>query len=92
MKEILVDANVLVSFFTDRNPDQQKKAEALFEAAADRELVLVFHTITITEMVFVLRNVYKIESQEIAQALRELWDLPGVIPVEEIAWERVLEL
>jgi predicted nucleic acid-binding protein len=92
LKEILVDANVLVSFFTDRNPDQQKKAEALFEAAADREHVLAFHTITIAEMVFVLRNVYKSEPREIAQALRELWDLPGVIPVEEVAWERVLEL
>ncbi len=92
MKEILVDANVLVSFFTDRNQDQQKKADALFEAAANREHVLALHTITITEMVFVLRNIYKRLPQEIAQALRELWDLPGVNPVEEIAWERVLDL
>lgn len=90
MREILVDANVLISFLTDRNEDQQKKAGALFQAAADREHILALHTLSIAEMVFVLRTLYKLPQPEIARNLGELLALPGVVPVEQVAWNLVL--
>jgi predicted nucleic acid-binding protein len=43
VKEILVDTNVLVSFLTDRNQEQQEKASVLFEGAADRRHRIVLH-------------------------------------------------
>ena len=92
MKEILVDTNVLVSFLTDRNQEQQEKAGALFEGAADRRHLLVLHTISIVEMVHVLGNLYKLSSEDVAGALEKLLAMPGVTPEAEISWSQVLAL
>ena len=91
MKEVLVDTNVLVSFFTDRNQEQQERADALFRAAASRELTLAVHAISISEMVYVLRNLYKVEPPKIAQAIRLLLAMPGVVAIGEVVWSLVLE-
>jgi predicted nucleic acid-binding protein len=91
VKEILVDTNVLVSFFTDRNQEQQERADALFRAAASRELTLAVHAISIAEMVYVLRNLYKVEPPKIAQAIRLLLAMPGVVAIGEVVWSLVLE-
>ena len=66
MKEILVDTNVLVSFLTDRDKDQQERAAELFLAAREREHSLILHSISISEAIYVLRNLYKVDPQEIA--------------------------
>jgi predicted nucleic acid-binding protein len=91
VREILVDTNVLVSFLTDRNEEQQAQAAALFDAAADQQHLLLLPTIAISEMVFVLANLYEFPPQAVASALRNLLALPGVAPAEEIAWNLVLE-
>lgn len=91
MREVLVDTNVLVSFLTDRNAEQQGKAVALFEAAADQQHLLILHTSSITEMVFVLSNLYEFSSQRVADALGKLLAMPGVAPVGEVAWKLVIE-
>lgn len=91
MREILVDTNVLVSFLTDRNEEQQQKAGALFEAAADQRHLLILHTISISEMVYVLGNLYGFPPKEVANALGRLLDLPGVATEAEVSWSRVIE-
>lgn len=91
MKEILVDTNVLVSFLTDRNAEQQEQASALFEAAAEQRHLLVLHTVSISEMVYVLGNLYRFPAQEVANALGKLLDMPGVAPEAEVSWSEVLE-
>lgn len=91
MNEILVDTNVLVSFLTDRNEEQQKKASALFEAAAEQLHLLVLHTVSISEMVYVLANLYEFPAKEVANALGKLLEMPGVAPEAEVPWSQVLE-
>lgn len=91
MKRILVDANVLVSFLTDRNEEQRKRASALFRGAVTREHVLVLHSMVIVEMVYVLTQLYDENPREVARDVAELLAMPGVIPVEKISWGRVLE-
>ena len=91
MRQILVDANVLVSFLGERNESQQQKAAALFRAAAEGELALVLHTITIVEMVFVLTQVYADPPADVAGDLSDLLGLPGVVVASEVAWSLVLE-
>jgi predicted nucleic-acid-binding protein len=91
MKEILVDTNVLVSFLTDRDESQQNKAAALFRGAANREHILVLHSIAIVEMVHVLIHLYKAKPLDVSRSVSTLLEMPGVIPVAEIAWSLVLE-
>src|SRR5947209_7763687 len=91
MREVLVDANVLVSFLTDRDKGQQEKAAALFLAARERKHSLILHAISVSEAIYVLRNLYKIDQQEIADAIRQLLSLPGVVSVGEVSWSLVFE-
>lgn len=91
MKEILVDTNVLISFLTDRDEEQQKKASDLFEAAAAQQHLLVLHTISISEMVFVLCNLYRFPPRDVASALEKLLAMPGVATEEEVSWPLVIE-
>lgn len=91
MKEVLVDTNVLVSFLTDRNKEQQEKAAALLLGARERQHSFVLHSIAITETIYVLRNLYKLDSQQIADSLRQLLALPGVISISDISWSLVFE-
>jgi predicted nucleic acid-binding protein len=90
VNEILVDTNVLVSFLTDRNQEQQAQAGALFEAAADRRHLLILHMISISEMVYVLGNLYGFPAREVADALGKLLAMPGVAPEAEVSWSEVV--
>ena len=92
MKRVVLDTNVLVSFLTDRDAEQQAQAAALFEAAAQSEVELVLHQIVVGEMVYVLGNLYQVEAQEIAAMIDDLLASPGVKPVDELSWTLVLEL
>lgn len=92
MSRIVLDTNVLVSFLTDRDPGQQAHATALFEDAAAGEVEIVLHQMVITEMVYVLGNLYKVDALQIAQVLDDLLSLTGVRPVDEVVWTRVFEL
>ncbi|MEA2602923.1 MAG: hypothetical protein QOF89_3915 [Acidobacteriota bacterium] len=91
MKEVLVDANVLVSFLTDRDKDQQERAAALLLGAREREHSFVLHAISISEAIYVLRNLYKLDPQEIANAIRRVLSLPGVVSVGDVSWSLVFE-
>ncbi len=91
MKEILVDANVLLSFLTDRNKDQQEQAAALFHGAANREHVRILHSITLIEMVHVFIHVYAANPLDVADSMSKLLEMPGVICVTEVTWSLVLE-
>ncbi len=92
MSTILVDTNVLVSFLTDRDAAQQGQAAELLEAAARRELGAVLHQQTLSEMIYVLTNLYELPSAEVARIVRELLDLPGLSTCEGLRWTSVLEL
>ena len=89
---IIAYAMILISFLTDRNAEQQVQAAELFEAAAEGELELILHQMVIGEMVYVLSNLYRVEVAEIAGTIDDLLCSPGVRPVDEVIWSRVLEL
>ncbi len=92
MRRVVLDTNVLISFLTDRDAEQQAQAAALFESAADSEVELILHQMVISEMVYVLGNLYRIDASEIARAVDDLLSSAGVSPVDEVTWTRVLQL
>jgi predicted nucleic acid-binding protein len=91
VRQILVDANVLASFLNDRNRAQQKQADELLQRAVGGEHVVVLHSITIVELVFVMTQLYEREPAEVAQAVTDLLALPGVAIASDVSWSLVLE-
>ncbi len=92
MTKILVDANVLISFLTDRNVEQQKRATRLLEGAVRREHTLVLHLQVVAEVAYVLRNLYGESVRDTARLLRELAATPGISASTAIDWRRLFEL
>ncbi len=89
MKDVVVDTNVLISFVTDRNAEQQARAAELFEAAAAGELRLILHQAVISELVYVLGNLYQQEAVDIAGLLQELLATPGIATADEVSWNQL---
>ena len=91
MSRILVDTNVLISFLTDRDLTQQELAATLFSSTRGED-VLLLHQAVLTELVYVLTNVYALKTAVVAGVLRDLLAMPGVEPVDGLSWSRVLDL
>ncbi len=92
MSKVVVDTNVLLSFLTDRDEQQQHLAAELLESAARGEHVLILHQLVLTEMVYVLQNLYDLDSPSVAIILQDLLAMPGVQPLDEVDWGLFLEL
>ena len=90
MKKYIIDTNALISFVTDRNPDQQEKIADLFEQAAQIKVFLLVHQYTLTEFIFVMEKVYSIPKKEIAQMVSDLIAMPGIEVVNYIDFSFVL--
>jgi predicted nucleic acid-binding protein len=89
---VLVDTNVFVSFLTDRNRNQQEKASVLLERGTRDELTILVHGSVLTELAFVLTNLYARPAVEVASVLEKLLTLPGAEVSNEVRWERVLDI
>ena len=88
----LVDTNVLVSFFLNRNAEQQRLAFSLFEAANAGTVTLLIPQVALTDMVFVLTGLYERDPREAREMLHDLLSHPGVAPVDQLSWPRLMEL
>lgn len=91
MKRVAVDTNVFVSFLTDRNPEQQALARNLFETSDSNELELILHQTVLTELVYVLGNLYSLDATEISKILGDLLASPGMRPLDDVVWLQVVD-
>lgn len=87
-----MDANVLVSFLTDRDAQQQEQANDLFVAAARGNLTIFVHQVVLAEIVYALGNFYQVSDNIIRSDLRKLLALPGTTPLDELSWPLLLDL
>ncbi len=69
MKKELLDTNVLLRFLTGDNKKQQQEAERLFKEAEQHKRKIVVMSLVIAETCFVLESFYKMQREEIAEAL-----------------------
>ncbi len=92
MKTYLVDTNAVISYLTDRNPNQQAQILPYFEKAARRECELVIHFNVLTEAVYVLQKVYGVPLKDIHSILNTLQHAEGTRIVSESDLNGVLSL
>ena len=92
MRSVVVDANVLVSFFVDRNPKQRDAAEDLLGRAAAGEIAAIVPQFVVFETAYVLQSQYDITAQRLAAVIRDLVTTPGIETVDDCPWRGILEL
>ena len=69
MKKELLDTNVLLRFLTGDNKKQQQEAEHWFKEAEQRKRKIVVLSLVTAETCFVLESFYKMQREDIAEAL-----------------------
>jgi len=90
MKEWVIDTNALISFVTDRSPDQQKRIGRLFEDAVKLRTLILCPQNVITEFVYVLEKVYHLPKGQIGAIIADLIALPGLKVVHEVDFALLL--
>lgn len=88
----MVDANVLVSFFVERNEKQRAAGKALLVSAEDGDIIAVVPQFALFEIAYVLDSFYKVPLPRIAAAMRATLTYPGVVVKDDCSWSRVLDL
>lgn len=90
MKQYVIDTNALISFVTDRNPEQQQKIAPLFEAAAHMKAVIFCHQHVLTEFIYVLDKIYQVPKAEIGRMIKDLIEMPGIEVIQEVDFKTIL--
>jgi len=92
VRSVVVDANVIVSFFVDRHPRQRDAAEALLNEAEEGEIVAVIPQFVALEVAYVLQSQYAYTGDRLAALIRDVITFPGARLIDDCPWKRVLEL
>jgi predicted nucleic-acid-binding protein len=82
VKELLLDANVLVRFLVQDDPKQSPAAMALFEKAERREVVLHLDALIVAETVYVLIGRYGRTRREVVSVLLAIIQNAGIETME----------
>jgi predicted nucleic acid-binding protein len=92
VRQVLIDANVFVSFLVERNEEQRAVAKALIDAAGDGEIEAFVTQFAIFEVTYVLQSYYAMPTPRVAALIRDLVALPGVTAVDDCPWKKVFDL
>jgi predicted nucleic acid-binding protein len=92
VRSVVIDANVFVSFFVERNAAQHTAARALLSAAEDGEIAGIIPQSVIFEIAYVLQSQYGLTGQRLATTVRAVVTFPGMRIVDDCSWKRVLEI
>ena len=92
MKLILIDTNLLISFVTDRNKEQQEQAAIIFNAAHRSQVAILCHQNVLTEFVYVLNRIYKVEATTINTMLHDLIATAGIQIVNDLDHLKLLDI
>jgi predicted nucleic-acid-binding protein len=90
VRRYVIDTNALISFVTDRNPEQQQKIAPLFEAAAHMKAVIFCHQHVLTEFIYVLDRIYHVPKDEIGRMIKDLIEMPGIVVIQEVDFNAIL--
>lgn len=92
MRSVVVDANVFVSFFVERNKAQQDAALQLLAAAEEGDIVGVIPQSIVFEIVYVLQSQYKLTPDQLVTVVGAVTRFPGMQIVDNCPWTRILDI
>lgn len=92
MQRVVVDANVFVSLLAGRHEKQRDVAAALLQDAEEGAVVVILPQFVVFEVTYVLQSLYGVTGDRLSAMIRDLLGFPGVQPVDECPWNRVLEI
>jgi len=72
MRQVLLDANVILRFLRNDDPAQSPLAKKLFAAANDGKVALTLTPVTLAEVFYAFRASYKMGRKETAALLQDL--------------------
>lgn len=91
MRQVVIDANVLISWVFLRDEAQQILADELFVRARTGELSIALPQFVIFESLYVFRSFYRFSPGVVIQMLRDAMAMPGIIMVDYCPWSQVFE-
>lgn len=91
IRQVLVDANVLISFLVERNQKQRAAAKALIDSAGDGEIEAFIAQFAVFEVTYVLQSFYGMPIPRVATLVRDMIALPGVTAIDDCPWRKVFE-
>jgi len=90
VRSVVIDANVLVSFFVERDERQRAAAKALLLEAVDGEIEAIIPQFVVFEISYVFQTMYGAAGERLATLIRDVINLPGARVVDDCPWKRVL--
>lgn len=92
VRSVVVDANVIMSFFVDRHAKQRDAADALLHQAEEGEIAAIVPQFVVFEVAYVLQSQYAYTGDRLAVLIRDVIAFPGVQLIDDCPWKRVLEV
>jgi predicted nucleic acid-binding protein len=92
VRTVVVDANVIVSFFVDRHRKQRDAADALLHQTEEGEIAAIVPQFVIFEVAYVLQSQYAYTRERLATLIRDVIAFPGVELIDDCPWKRVLDV
>ncbi len=72
MRSFVLDTNIYISYFVDRNPVQFRQAQKYFLDLEEKKIKIVLPDLVLAEIVYVLEKGYKVGRGEICEVLLPL--------------------
>ena len=91
MTQVVVDANVFISFLVERNEKQRAAAKALIDRAGDGAIEAFVTQFAVFEVAYVLQSFYGMPVPRVAELVRDMVALPGVTAIDDCPWRKVLD-
>jgi predicted nucleic acid-binding protein len=92
MTDYLIDANCLVSYYTDRSPEQHVIVDDLVSRATSLKFRLCIVPHVLSEVIYVLSRVYDVPSTRVSYMVEQTLATPGIDYLESHPLQRILSL
>jgi predicted nucleic-acid-binding protein len=79
MTQILLDTNVYISYFIDRNKAQREIAVKYFSKLQNKEVEVILPALVLAEIVYILSDYYNFEREKIVFSLASIVSEDGLI-------------